>query len=411
MVSDRAMKTAPYLAKDPEGHQAVNVLVKLAYVLEPGGGLVPAPDPVDFAAEDVLEAKGDEPGTFPTEECEIIPFKLRTDVVVTGTIRTPDAYPRRDMLAGVRIGPYGKAIQVFGDRRIEAGKDGALIFTPPEPFTEMPLAYTRAYGGVDPSVPRVNDDPRTAEEWLEYLTLERHPGVYPRNPVGSAYVVNPHPWLLFGRPLPNFEDPDDLLTPERIVVTDPRLWWRQPIPAGLGWFGRSWYPRSVLGGLAPPLPAAEPAKLREVELGIVPADHADRIADPDLDRRMRREFFNGASPGLAVPLLRGDEPVSLVGLDVAGERRFRLPGEVPRVSMAFRGEAMEVRVHLHTVWIRKDEDLVTLVWSALARPPRMLPVTLPTREAPEVDELEGMEIRVEGREVPHEPVNLGKSPL
>jgi len=409
-VSDRAMKAAPYLAKDAEGYEAVTLLVKLAYMLEPKGGLVPAPDAVDFAAEDELKPKGDEPGYFPVAECEIVPFKLRTDVVVTGTVRTPDAYPRRDMLAGIRIGPYGKAIRVFGDRRIEAAADGALRFSEPESFSEMPLTYTRAYGGVDPSVPR-NEDPKTALEWMEYLTLERHPGVYPRNPVGAAYVVNGHKWLLLERPLPNFEDADDLLTPERIVVGDARLWWRQPLPAGLGWFGRNWYPRSVMGGLAPPLPAAEPSRLREVELKIVPADHADHVADPDLDRRLRREFFNGASPGLAVPLLRGDESVALVGLDVAGERRFRLPGEAPAVSMAFQGKPLEVRIHLHTVWIRKDEDLVTLVWSAQARPPRMLPITLPTREAPEVDELEGMEIRLDGREIPHGPVNLGKSPV
>jgi hypothetical protein len=242
------MKTAAFLAKDAEGQDAVTLLVKLAYALEPNGGLAPAADPVDFTAEDELEAKGDEPGYFPVAECELVPFKLRTDVVVTGTIRTSDAYPRRDVLAGIRVGHFGKAVQVFGDRRIEA--DGAgLRFSEPEPFSEMPLTYTRAYGGVDPSVPR-KEDPQTALEWMEYLTLERHPGVYPRNPVGMAYVVNDHKWLVLERPLPNFEDPEDLLTPERIVVGDARLWWRQPLPAGLGWFGRNWYPRSVMGGLA-----------------------------------------------------------------------------------------------------------------------------------------------------------------
>ncbi len=410
MRPDRAFTAEPFLAKDPEGAQAVTVLVKLGYVLEPDGSLSPAEKAPGFVTEDVIVPKGDEPGHYPTAEMELVPFKLRTDVVVTGTARTPDAYPRRDMVAAVRVGPYLKAVQVFGDRVIEDAGDGKLRFSEPEPFTEMPLSYTRAYGGVDPTVPR-NEDPQTVSEWIEYFTLERHPGVYPRNPVGMAYVVNPHPWLLFGRPMPNFEDPQDLLAPERMVVTDARRWWAQPLPAGFGWFGRTWYPRCALGGLLPPLPAPEPARLREAELGMVPADYADRAADPDPDRRVRVEFLNGASPGLAVPLLRGDEPVSLVGLDARGELRFRLPGEVPPVTMAFEGKPMEVRVHLHTVFLAKDEDRLEMIWSAQGRPPRMLPVTLPTREAPEVDELEGMEIRVAGREIPHEPVDLGSVPF
>ncbi len=145
--------------------------------------------------------------------------------------------------------------------------------------------------------------------------------------------------------------------------------------------------------------------------GLVAPDHVSRAQDPDPDRRIRPEFMNGASPGLALPLLRGDEPVSLVGMDARGEVRFRLPGRVPAVTMRLEGELLEARLHLHTVWVRKDEDLVTLVWSAQARAQKLLPLTLPTREEPVVDELEGIEIRVDGHEIPHEPIDLGKVPF
>jgi len=405
MEPDRAFAAEPFLAKDAEGRQAITLLMKLAYALEPSGALSPLAKAPEFVAEDVLEPKGDEPGYYPTAEMELVPFKVRTDVVVTGTARTPEQYPRRDMRVSVRVGRYEKEVQVFGERRVEVTPGGSLRFTEPEPFTEMPLTYTRAYGGVDPSVPR--KDPQTVYEWMEFFTLERHPGVYPRNPVGAAYVVNPHLWLLNGRPLPNFEDPADLLTPERMAVKDPRDWWRQPLPAGLGWFGRNWYPRCMLGGLAPPLPAPEPERLREVELGVVERDYASRVSHPDLNERLRIEFFNGASPGLALPLLRGDEPVSLRGLDPAGERRFALPGEVPPVTVAFQGKLLETRTHLHTLIIHKDDDRVEMIWSAQAQPPRMLPLVLPTREAPVVDELDGVEIRVAGREVGHAAVDMG----
>ncbi len=253
METDRPDKTAVFLARDPEGKQAITALVKHTYVLGPRGTLDPAPDPMDFVDEDEVVAKGDEPGSFPVAETEMVPFKLRTDFVVTGDIVTLDERPLRSLLAGVRVGPYGKGIQVFGERMIEVRPDNTIAFTDPEPFTTFPLSYARAYGGVDPSVPR-NEDPKTAAEWIEYLSLLSHPGVYPRNPVGRAYVVNPHVWLLNQRPLPNFEDPNDLLTPERILVRDPRAWWRQPMPAGTGWFGRGWYPRGTMAGLLPPFP-------------------------------------------------------------------------------------------------------------------------------------------------------------
>lgn len=401
--------TAAFLGRDEAGHEVVSVLVKRTFVLTPGGALLPCEEQAGILEEDEMKPKETEPGSYPVAEAEMVPFKLRTDVVVTGDVVAPGERPTREGYAGVEVGEHRKYVRVLGDREIERTRNRGLEFTRPEPYTRMPLTWDRAYGGVDPSVPR-NEDPSTVEEWLEYLTLVAHPGVYPRNPVGAAYVVNDHDWLLNGRPLPNFEDPDDLLTPQRVVTGDPERWWRQPIPAGLGWYGRAWYPRGVLAGLFPPFSPPE-ERVREVSLGMVPRDHVTRARRRSLEEGADPAFFNGASPGLALPRLRGDEPVRVLGMHPSGERRFRLPGVTPDIRIAFRDEALEVRTHLHTLWIRADEDRVWMVWAASARPPVRLPLTLPTREEPEVDELEGVGVWVDRHYLPHVLVDMGKAPF
>lgn len=401
--------TACFLARDEEGEQVVSVLVKRTFAITDGHELEPCEEQAEIVDEDELQPKETEPGAYPVAESEVVPYKLRTDVVVTGEAVAPGERPTPEGYAGVEVGNHRKYVKVFGDREIRGKRGGSLRFTEPEPYERIPLTYDRAYGGVDPSVPR-DEDPETVEEWLDYLTLVRHPGVYPRNPVGRAYVVNPHAWLLNERPLPNFEDPDDLLSPGRIIVEKPGEWWRQPLPAGLGWFGRAWYPRGALGGLLPPFLPDEGA-VREARMGLVPPDHVSAARRRSTEDGVDPAFFNGASPGLAVPRIRGDEPVRLLGLHAAGERRFRLPGARPDVRIAYAGDALDVGIHLHTLWIRADEDRVWMVWAANARTPESLPRTLPTREEPEVDELEGVEIRIDGALLEHEPEDLGTAPF
>ena len=45
---------------------------------------------------------------------------------------------------------------------------------------------------------------------------------------------------------PNLEDPDDPLTPERLVVGSFERWDEQPMPQGFGWFAKHWQPRISL---------------------------------------------------------------------------------------------------------------------------------------------------------------------
>jgi hypothetical protein len=75
-------------------------------------------------------------------------------------------------------------------------------------------------------------------------------------------------------------------------------------------------------------------------------------------------FFNGASEGLVLPYLAGDEIVSTRNLTAEGELDFRLPGDRPRIALDLGAGGTEATVVLQTVMVRLEEHEVDLVWRA-----------------------------------------------
>ena len=133
--------------------------------------------------------------------------------------------PVERMAVGVQVGGQRKILPVTGDRRCSYREGAAPVFTDPEPFTEMEIRYDRAYGGRDEkSMPDI-------------------PFMYPRNFMGVGVVLRNVKEAVEGLPLPNIEDPQDLLTPERLFIEEPDRWHLQPLPQGFGWRQRTWYPR------------------------------------------------------------------------------------------------------------------------------------------------------------------------
>jgi hypothetical protein len=210
----------------------------------------------------------------------------------------------------------------------------------------MALRYEQAYGGVD-----IYSDPKV-------------PCVYVRNPLGKGFAVTLEPRAAHRLALPNLEDPADLLTPERMTCGHFMYWERQPMPAGFGWWGKQWQPRGALAGVLPADKAAYQA-LREAYTKLVPAAVRplfDQTGLPSMDFR----FFNGASPGLALPAMTGEEQVRTWNLAPEGEVSFQLPGDRPRIALDVGFGSQEPAVVLHTVQIRMDDREVDLVWRAAA---------------------------------------------
>jgi hypothetical protein len=326
----------------PEGQHILSVLVKRTYDFSPGAICQRAAADRKLISGDIYH---DDPmNSSVKDESDFVPFKLATDVVVNSTAYAPNGQPASSFLASVQVNTTKKDILVIGDRVCRFRDGGTPTFTDPEPLTSMEVRYERAYGGMD-----IYSDPKL-------------PCPYGRNPLGRGFVIANTKRAVDNLELPNLEDPGDLLTPERLCLGHFMYWERQPMPQGFGWFPKHWRPRGERAGVMPADRAVE-QELRRAYALVVPADQREMYAKtglPDMDFR----FFNGASPGLALPFLSGGEWVQLTNLTPDGELHFQLPGDRPKIGLDIGQGVQEPAVVLHTVMIRADDGQVDLVWRA-----------------------------------------------
>jgi hypothetical protein len=328
-------------AQTETGAHIFALLAKRTYDIV-AGRCVRSGRPVALVEVDVYYDHGDPETTTVQYESDLAPYKIATDFVVIGKACAPGGAPVVQMNAGVLIANDFKVIRVIGDRCCIHRVGLPPAFTEPTPFTTMELRYDRAFGG---------------EDWVSEPAL---PFFYPRNYRGTGIALKNIPDAVDGLALPNLEDPNELLTPERVILEDRDAWNDLPLPQGFGWFQKTWYPRcsfvgSIQGRMDPD------TVMREETLGIVPRHQIALLRQrklPSFDVR----FNNGASLGLILPFLNGDEPVRLVGLTPEGTLDFRLPGDRPRMMMDIGFGANELDVVLHTVCVRLDAMQVDLVW-------------------------------------------------
>jgi hypothetical protein len=319
-----------------------SVLVKRTYDIYPNGTLARADVTKPFVEIDEFYDNGDPEWSTVKYESEFAPYKTATDLVVIGKAHAPNGTPVQEMDVVVEVGYFRKRIHVIGDRVCCYRENLPPLFTDPTPFTEMEIRYERAYGGKD----------LKSMEGLEFH--------YPRNPMGTGIALGNNREVIEGLPLPNLEDPNDLLTPERIVLEDPYHWNRQPLPQGVGWFQKIWYPRCSFVGAMPGFVDVEEV-MREELPGWVPRGQialARQFKLPSFDVR----FNNGASPGLVVPYLAGDEQINLKGLTQKGAFSLFLPGEIPEMTLDIGLGINSLEAFLQTVLVRVEDMQVDLIW-------------------------------------------------
>jgi hypothetical protein len=251
------------------------------------------------------------------------------------------------MSVGVQVGERKKILTVTGDRRCSYRDGIAPVFTDPEPFTEMELRYDRAYGGRDEK------------------SLPDIPFLYPRNFMGAGVVLRNVKEAVDDLPLPNIEDPEDLITPERLFIEEPDRWHLQPLPQGFGWRQRTWYPRCALLGAYPPF--LDPGTVTaEERMGLLPQNHV-ALAKQSRLRPREAQFANGASLGMIFASFKGDEPVVLGRLTPDGVLKFSLPGDAPNIGLDLGQGMQQLEPKLHTVSIRPDDQELDLIWRGAQR--------------------------------------------
>lgn len=323
----------------PEGQHVLSVIVKRTYDISRGGACIRAEADAKIIPGD---KHWDDPMNSSVKfESDFVPWKIATDVVLNGKVYAPNGRPEATVMASVQVGTVQKQVLVTGDRKA-VFTGGLPSFGDPIAFAEMDLRYERAYGGAD------------------IYSDRKLPCLYARNPVGKGFAIRNIRETVDGLELPNLEDPNDPLSPERLCCGHFMHWERQPMPQSFGWVPKPWQPRASLAGVMPADREME-RELRSLYSQAIPAGQRALYEQTKLPD-MNFAFFNGASQGLALPFLQGDEQLSTVNLTPEGQFDFILPGEKPRIGLDIGNGLQEPDVLLQTVMLRFEERKVDLVW-------------------------------------------------
>lgn len=351
----------------PNGEPIVSVLFGRSYAVIPGGACELLDGAFELQRELAYYKNINYPGwirpSLLLRDVDLYPWRSFTDLVVQGTARSER--PRESL--SVRLSCVGpktsivREIAVTGDRFVDAGPTG-LRLSDPEPFTEMPIRYDKAYGGTDERTEAQRADPKKLELIRQQVGDEEDRELsaysYPRNPAGKGYLIAME--NAPGAAWPNLQLPEDTLRLERLAAPLD-AWGSRPYPAAFDWFPHPWFPRvAFFGEFMPTHDGQVPDP--EARLGILERD----IVDKPLLKRPKHGFSQGAHPFLARSRLVGDEELRVTAMSPDGRDFFAaLPKERPRVRLSLLGASeTTLQASLDLVFAETDRMILTLVWRA-----------------------------------------------
>jgi hypothetical protein len=321
LVNTTRMTAGYTLALEPSGRELLVVVVKGTFRIpaEPGGRLQLAAEQVPLVTSDVFHG---EPGrSAPKYEVDLAPRKLFCDLLLNGCAYAPEGRPAERVTVGLRLGEWSKSFSVVGDRAWLV--DGGVRASEPAPFTQMPISYDCAFGGVD----------------LRHEDPARH-AAFAANPAGRGFARAEVIAGLDGAALPNTEELE-------AGVARPNGEYR---PMALGAVGRSWDPRRR-------------------HAGTYDQDWLDHVA-PFLPADFDDRYYQAAPPDQQLPLPVGEQTVSLLNLTPDGRRDFVLPAfDAPFAVTTRKGGREELTASIDTILIEPDLERVMLTWR-IARPLR-----------------------------------------
>lgn len=239
-------------------------------------------------------------------------FKPCADLLLVGTCHTPGEIPRQACQVRFGVGNVEKKLVVFGNRHWEAPLQS---ISEPEPFTTLELRYENSFGGAG----------------------------YKNNPVGKGYVSVQAADGKTIKPLPNIEDPDQL-------IDSPGT---HPVPMNFGPLDQMWGQRySKVGTYG--------KKWLKERWPWFPMD-------------FDWHFFNAAPFDMQVEgYLKGDEALFFENLHAHYPHyRSYLPGIRPRCFISHsehpeKDALAEIQLNLDTLWVDMDAEKLALVWRGVS---------------------------------------------
>lgn len=237
--------------------------------------------------------------------------KACSDIIMLGHAYAPNNQEIRQLDVSLTVGQVHKTIRVFGNRHWHNGR-----ITPPEPFKTMAMVYEKAFGGEH----SVNGISTAVEE---------------RNPVGQGFSGQRKVDEMNGVPLPNLEDPNNLITDIN----------QRPAPACFAVSAPHWQPRSGFAGTYDEIWQAQRA--------------------PYLPEDFDKRFFSMAHPDLVYPgFLNGGEQVEISNMHPRGTLKFVLPHVKLNTDVFIAGETVQPRFNLETLIIEPNELKLSMIWRA-----------------------------------------------
>ena len=319
LINATRMVAGYTMGLEPSGRELLVVVIKGTFVLPKPG------EPVQLADEQLPLIMADtftgEPGfSAPVLEVDFAPRKHACDVLLTGHARAPVGQQVSRLRAGLRVGPMEKVFDVVGNRVWQAALT-SITASAPQPFTEMPVSYDRAFGGAD----------RHSEDESEH-------DAYLPNPVGRGWHKHLKNAWVDGAPLPNTEEVGRLVK----HPNDPCK------PMALGPVGRGWPQRARYAG------TYDEQWLADV-FPFLPGDFDER-------------YYQAAPEDQQVPLPKAPMEVLLSGFTADGPRQFTLPHfEAPVHVFPRRAEREDYAATLDTIAFDVDAERFTMSWR-VARP-------------------------------------------
>lgn len=248
---------------------------------------------------------------LPTDFCL---QKLGTDFVLSGCAVAPIGQTVPFVDVGLRVADRRKVLRVHGERYWKRGILG-VVPSASNALISVPLAWTRAWGGLD-----LSDPDRPLEE--------------SRNPIGSGIAHDPA--KLIGSLAPQIEAVKHPITeaggknmPQGCSAVGPRF---EPRRAAAGTYDKAWLDKTY---------PARPSDYRP--------EH-ENVAAPDL------HFAEG---------LRGGEQVQIVGVHASRLFEFHLPKWLVRVRAKIDDQVHDLHPPLDTVVVDSEALTLELVWRAI----------------------------------------------
>jgi hypothetical protein len=286
-----------------------------------------------------------------------------TDVILEGAACPAAGHAVPQMTVALHVGHKKKEVAVFGKRFVEWTSSGNPRLGWIEPFERMSLNYANSYGGFDSRVKF--QEPNDEYELLNLMVT--NPGFYPRNPFGKGFLVGNE--RIDDIELPNLENPNDLLTDERLLVRTPADWHQQPLPWCYEWLHPIMFPRSVLLDMKPRFQPPHPEQLAEVTQGFLDPRHLQhQEAEKWWSSEVPAEWYQESSLGMSFTDLTAGTPIRMVGMnEKISELSLTIP-EPPQLTITMKNKTQAVLPQLMNVCLLPSENSCQFVYCAKTQP-------------------------------------------